>query len=475
MSTETPFSDKDAQLKSKQDGLPFNMTVLYSLGSAAGLFLYNTFNSFIQFFYADVVGLPAQWVGRGLFAFGFWNALNDPLVGWIADNKKSAIGRRTWFIRTLAIPVSIAFIAIWLPPFNIAEHGMRTVMVYFLIIISIYDVLQSLITLSVDALLPEMFQEPDARLRGAMIVTVVGSVLGGLAVALAPTVYDKWGWGALAVIWGVFAACLYFASLPGIRENPKYAEAEEAPILERLKIVFRNRTFLIVLALNLAFRIILAVLVSSLPFYTKYVLQVDETETTKLVVAFVIAYTLAMIVWQPVYRRFGTRNTLLISTTLFGGASIPTIFASTLLGAMGVVALIGFGLSGPALVGAQLVFADTVDEDYVKTGVRREGLYRGILGFVYRWPPAFSALIMGELLQWSGYNETLDPASQPAQVAISIRYFIGLTPFFASLIAALLVYWYPLYGERLQNIRSGVQQRNNELENTSVSKLQDQE
>ncbi|MDQ7028022.1 MAG: MFS transporter [Anaerolineae bacterium] len=468
MPTEAPSSDEDTNLKSTQDGLSFSMTILYSLGSAAGLFLYNTFNAFVQFFYADVVGLPAQWVGRGLFAFGFWNALNDPLVGWIADNKKSATGRRTWFIRTLAIPVAIAFMAIWLPPFNIAEHGMRTVMVYFLIIISIYDVLQSLITLSVDALLPEMFQEPHARLRGTMIVTVIGSVLGGLAIALAPTVYSKWGWGALAVIWGVFAACLYFASLLGIRENPKYAEAEEAPILERLNIVFRNRTFLIVIALNLTFRIMLAVLVTSMPFYTKYVLQVDETKTAQLVIVFVIAYTSAIILWQPVYRRFGTRNTLLISTILFGGASLPTIFASTLLGAMGVVALIGFGLSGPSLLGIQLVFADTVDEDYVNTGVRREGLYRGILGFVYRWPPAFSALFMGELLDWSGYNEALDPSSQPVQVAISIRYFIGLTPFFVSLITALLVYWYPLYGERLKNIRFGVQQRNNELENPTT-------
>jgi GPH family glycoside/pentoside/hexuronide:cation symporter len=116
------------------------------------------------------------------------------------------------------------------------------------------------------------------------------------------------------------------------------------------------------------------------------------------------------------------------------------------------------------LVGVQLIFADTVDEDYVKTGVRREGLYRGMLGFVYRLPPAFVALGMGELLELSGYNANLPPANQPIQVAMSIRYIIGLTPFFVSLIVAGLVYVYPLYGERLQQIRVGVQRRNAELE-----------
>jgi GPH family glycoside/pentoside/hexuronide:cation symporter len=464
MSLEVPSDNVTPKPKSKHAGLPFSMTLLYSLGSGAGLFLYNTFNSFVQFFYADAVGLPAQWVGRGLFAFGFWNALNDPIVGWIADNKKSAIGRRTWFIRTLAIPVAIAFMAIWLPPFNIEEHGRVTVLIYFLIIISIYDVLQSLITLSVDALLPEMFQEENARLRGAVVVTVVGSVLGGAAVALAPTVYVEWGWRALAVSWGVAAASLYLVSLPGIREDPMYAEAEEAPIGQRLKIAFQNRTFLIVVGMNFMFRLVLAVLVTTLPFYTKYVIQVSERKTSQLVLVFVVGYTIAMILWQPMYKRFGTRKTLLISTTVFSVSSLPTLIVSDLWDAMVVVGLIGFGLSGPSLVGVQLIFADTVDEDFVKTGVRREGLYRGLLGFVYRFPPAFVALGMGELLELSGYNSALVVGNQPEQVAMSIRYFIALTPFFASLMAGLLVYLYPLHGERLQRIRVGVQVRNEELE-----------
>jgi glycoside/pentoside/hexuronide:cation symporter, GPH family len=464
MSVEISTETEIPKPKSKHAGLSFNMTLLYALGSGAGLFLYNTFNSYIQFFYADVVGLPSRWVGRGLFAFGFWNALNDPIVGWVADSKKSAIGRRTWFIRTIAIPVSIAFMAIWLPPFNIADHGRLTVLIYFLVIISIYDILQSLITLSVDALLPEMFQEENARLRGAVVVTVVGSVLGGAAVALAPTVYGQWGWSALAVIWAVFAVCLYIASLPGIYEDPKYAEAETASILERLKIAFQNRTFLIVVAMNFMFRIILAVLVSSLPFYTKYVIQVSDNRTSLLVIVFVACYTVAIIIWQPMYKRFGARNTLLISTTVFAVSSLPTILATDLLEAMLVVGLIGFGLSGPSLVGVQLVFADTVDEDYVRTGVRREGLYRGMLGFVYRLPPAFVALGIGELLEWSGYNPIIVAANQPEQVATSIRYFIGLTPFIVSLLTAILVYIYPLHGERLRQIRIGVQQRNQELE-----------
>jgi GPH family glycoside/pentoside/hexuronide:cation symporter len=464
MSVETTVPDSATSEKSKYENT-FLRTFLYSLGSAAGLFLYNTFNSFVSFFYTDAMGLPAHWVGRGLFAFGFWNALNDPIVGWIADSKKSAMGRRSWFIRTIAIPVAIAFLAIWLPPFNVAEHGMVTVLIYFLVIISVYDVLQSLITLSVDALLPEMFQESNDRLNGAVVVTFVGSLIGGVAVAIAPMVYSsRFGWTGLGVIWGIVAASLYLISLQGIHENPKYAEVEDVPIAERLRIVIQNRTFLIVIGLNLAFRMILATLVISLPYYTEYVLQVDGSNTSKLVTVFVIAYTVAMLLWQPIYKRFGTRNTLLIATTVFSLASLPTLFASTLSGAMAVVGLIGFGLGGPVLVGAQLLFADTVDEDYARTGVRREGLYRGMLGFVYRWPPAFSGLLVGELLALSGYDAALSPAEQPVMVANNIRYFIAFAPVIAALIGAFLAYIYPLHGARLKQIQADVQRRNAELE-----------
>ena len=63
------------------DTVPFWRTIFYSFGNAAGLLTYTTFNAFIQYFYTEVKGLPPNWVGRGWFAFGFWNAVNDPISG----------------------------------------------------------------------------------------------------------------------------------------------------------------------------------------------------------------------------------------------------------------------------------------------------------------------------------------------------------------------------------------------------------
>ena len=118
----------------------------------------------------------------------------------------------------LAIPTSIAFALVWLPPF---EDGNTTaLLVYFLVIISIYDMLQSIVTLNMDALFPELYQATEDRAGGSSARQLIGFIFGtGLAVVFTPTLYGRLGWDALAVIWGVLAAIMYLASLLGIHEN----------------------------------------------------------------------------------------------------------------------------------------------------------------------------------------------------------------------------------------------------------------
>lgn len=431
--------------------VPLWRTLFYSLGNAAGLLTYSTFNTFIQYFYTTVMGLPPEWVGRGWFAFGFWNAVNDPVAGWLSDRTSTRWGRRRFFIGLLAIPTAIAFALVWLPPFD--RQNPSALLVYFLVIISLYDLLQTIITLNQDALFPEMYSSTGERAQAASIRQLIGFAAGnGLAVALTPIVYENLGWSALAVMWGAAAATLHLLSLIGIQENPAFALRRTVSFRDQLRVVTGNRTFAIVLGINFTTRFIIGVFVLVMPFYADYVLRVEGYQLTQLLLVLFAATGLSLLIWQRIIRQIGSRAAMIISMIGTAILALPLIFVSDLATMALALGVLGLVVGGSAL-GPDMLFAEVVDDDYVRTGQRREGMYRGILGFIFRFPPALAGLILGESLAAAGFDADVAAAAQPEAVVTTIRAFAVALPLAAVVAGVALLFAYPLYGQRLAAIQ----------------------
>jgi GPH family glycoside/pentoside/hexuronide:cation symporter len=109
--------------------------------------------------------------------------------------------------------------------------------------------------------------------------------------------------------------------------------------------------------------------------------------------------------------------------------------------------------AGGALLMGQALLPDTIEYDYLRTGLRREGVFSAIYSFMEKASFAFGPLIVGTVLAFSGYVATKagqPNAVQPSSALHGIYVAISILPAITSSICLVLLRFYNLTEDRLK-------------------------
>lgn len=79
----------------------------YGLGDTASNLFWKMFEFFLMYFYTDVFGLAAKSAGTMLLVTRIWDAVNDPIVGYLADRTRTSWGRFRPYLVWMAVPFAI--------------------------------------------------------------------------------------------------------------------------------------------------------------------------------------------------------------------------------------------------------------------------------------------------------------------------------------------------------------------------------
>jgi GPH family glycoside/pentoside/hexuronide:cation symporter len=226
------------------------------------------------------------------------------------------------------------------------------------------------------------------------------------------------------------------------------------PLLPALRLTFINRSFLTA-ALAQAMRFFgTGVLQTGMLFYMKYSLKVDESMAT---LVFGIAFIIAAVMLYPwrhwVANRTDSRTTLMLANLVMIFGVIPLGLGTSLVMAILAAVIIGVGLSGLILIG-DVIIAEVSDEDEVKSGQQRAGMYFGMSGFIITLSGMLVSTVFGLILPRFGYDTLLEV--QPASVDLGFRIFLTLPPILGFLLAILALYFYPLHGKRLREVKDSL-------------------
>ena len=435
---------------SATEKLSTRIKVLYGVADGGIAMLTASIQFFLLFFYTEVLHLNAGIAGTALMVGKLtWDAVNDPVFGYLSDRTRTRWGRRRPYMLIGAIPLALTAWLLYSIPAGL------TGAVAFLVILAtflLFDTFHTLVSVPYYALTPEMTHDYDERTSLTavrMIFSVFGYILGAAGTTAIAGVFksglgwsDKAAYSGMGGVFGLLAMGAVLVTALNTRERPTdETPPSSLPPLSAVLQTFRNRPFMILVAAFFISSFSFTLLTSLLPYYLTYQLNMaDQVPLVLLVMLGTIG--LFLFPWKLASDRINKGPAYALGLFIACLAVIMTFFlpygATPLIYVIAVIA--GFGFSG------QWVFPwgmlpDVIEVDQQQTGERREGIYYGVWAFLTKFTGALGIAVGGWALELFGYVPNV---MQTETARLGIRLFFGLVPSIAILLSLPLLIWYPV-------------------------------
>ncbi|MFX0042930.1 MAG: MFS transporter [Candidatus Hodarchaeota archaeon] len=428
--------------------------VSFALSFLGLMLISGVFQIWVFTFYFSAVGLRIHYVMTAYIIWAFWNAINDPIMGLISDHTRTRWGRRKPFIMLGTIPTVLILIFVWMPP-----NGNQVIsFLYLLLMLFLFDTFYTMLEVPLGCLFPELYTSVEERSE-VNNLSQIFSVIGLICAFLIPGILIeditlREGYLIGGIIMALILGISLLISLRwGVLERPEFIHDSEHPFgfFQGLKYTLKNRGFILYTIMFLSYEYVTTMQGTLVPLYSKYVLEVEGSlEASILLALLFIVAIITMIIWRIIDLKIGSRAAFFISIITYFVTIIPLTFISDYMSALIVFGILGFGFGG-MIYFIYLIIADVIDEDEIKTGIRREGSFYGITAFFLRYANILSILTISLVFTTTGWEEfTPDPR---INVIVGLRFLMVLFPSIALIIISICLYFYPFTKSYVMEIK----------------------
>lgn len=449
--------------------------IVWGVAALGTSFISGTFSALLTIYYQDYLGVGAKWITIAATIYAVWNALNDPIFGYITDGTRSKHGRRIPYMRFTAPFLALSFILVWLAP---KGAGDITLFWWMLGTMILYDGCYTIIGLVYSALLPEVTESDEER-NGLQISASLFGLLGMLLGFIIPDIVRPKGVDSslvplqisMAVV-GIFSMACILLTASKVKERPEFTKVDKPiGLWPSIKFTLTSKSFLILVAQNFM-SILMSSLVLGMVYYlADYVLKMN---TMAVLACLFIPLIAGVPVTNIVRNKVGVARAQQFFLLVAGIGLIAMTFVPRWL-MLPCIALAGFGLAGPQTL-TNVLFGQVADEDEIRSGVRREGSFFGVNALITKPAQSISISLIALILEATGFvtrsaNNGEIFLNQPAQALFGIKVLIGLIPGIAMLLGAIILIWYPLQGKHLDEVKSKIMEMHAE-KSAQLKKMQ---
>jgi len=442
--------------------LPNHVAMGWAIGTLGPTTLLYIVNYSLMYFMTDLMGVTAALAGAVIFSTRLFDLAFDLVVGILSDHTVSRWGRRRPWMFFGAVLTAAGCALLFNSPTALIGH-LHGSLLWIVGSLILYFAGYSMFNVPYLAMPAEMTTDYRERTRLMSLRVVVISVSGFVGISGANALLAYYGksnhgygtmsaeialLGLVAMMVPVFATRHAPATTPSRARQPGFAE--------QARTAFANKPFVILILTKLLLLLSLSSITTGMLYFIVQVLHRGPATLS----LYGLAANLGVLGSLPLWTRLGRH---VGKSTLFSiaiGLGIPLSLSWMLAGPTEPTwifvlrsALAGIGAGGALLMG-QALLPDAIEYDYLRTGLRREGIFSAIYSFMEKASFAFGPLIVGALLSVTGYVATRTGQTNVVQSATALRGIyvaISILPAIASLIGIILLSFYDLSEERLKD------------------------
>lgn len=443
------------------DHVDISLRAGWGVGALGVALLFNTYSTLLLFYLTNIAGVAAGVAGTLLAIAKAYDWATDVPMGILSDRTRSRFGRRRPWLLAGAVVCGGAFVMLFSTPAEASAILKAAYVLGALILFNTGYTLFNVPHLSMPAEMSASYDERTAIMSFRAVAIVAGTfIVGGVAPRLADFFgggvdgYRVVGWtlgiAAMAAMLGCFAATARARATKHVKTRQS-ARGQFATAI-------RNVHFLKLAAFKMLTLLATGVAQGSVLFFVTNILGHPQGVMLWYGLGYASVSLVSAPLWTRISRRVGKHNALILATFGFmlfvmwwwiapPGEPVALLIARAM--------VLSFFAMGKLLLGMSLL-PDVQEYDYLKNGLRCEGVFAGAYNMVEKTAFIAAPLVVGFILQMLGYESTANnqAVEQGATALTGIRVSIAAIPAVCNLLAGIILLRWTLTREHLAALRA---------------------
>ena len=445
----------------------------YGLGAVGKDMVYALSASYIMYYYQDILGLSATFVGFILMIARVFDAANDPFMGVVVAKTNTRWGKFRPWLFTGTILNAFVLYALFAAP---AVSG-KALMIYFAVMYILWGVTYTMMDIPFWSMIPAVTSTTKDREN----LSVVGRTCAGVGYALINVFtvmavsklgsgIERTGFRLFALIIAILFVIFILFTCFTIHEQ-KVENMQTTSVKEMFKALFNNDQAIVTVVTIVLINSALYITSNLLIYFFKY--DIGGTTWKDAYTLFTsvggISQILGMMVVYPILRSKLSNTTIFKLSLCLAIFGYVFLLALCLLGYSSVLTMLMvpgvmiFVANGILTVLTTVFLANTVDYGEVKTGHREESVIFSMQTFVVKAASGLAVFITGVSLDLigltskDGLGEGIPTFSSPL---LGLRLLMTILPMIG-LVLALVLFTrkFILTDEKAEQIRKQLEEK----------------